>query len=36
MITPSFTQQEIIQWSGSHSNRFEKLKATLVSGDITQ
>uniref|UniRef100_A0A672YR79 Gelsolin n=1 Tax=Sphaeramia orbicularis TaxID=375764 RepID=A0A672YR79_9TELE len=23
--------QEIIQWSGSHSNRFERLKATLVS-----
>ncbi|XP_043968229.1 gelsolin-like [Gambusia affinis] len=26
--------QEIIQWSGSHSNRFEKLKATLVSKSI--
>eukprot|EP00064_Thunnus_orientalis_P021751 superscaffoldBa00006821_g21919 len=25
---------EIIQWSGSHSNRFEKLKATLVSKGI--
>ncbi|KAM4745002.1 gelsolin-like isoform 2-T2 [Anableps anableps] len=26
--------QEIIQWSGSHSNRFEKLKATMVSKSI--
>ncbi|XP_008400739.1 gelsolin isoform X4 [Poecilia reticulata] len=26
--------QEILQWSGSHSNRFEKLKATLVSKSI--
>ncbi|KAM4576962.1 gelsolin-like [Odontesthes bonariensis] len=26
--------EEIIQWSGSHSNRFEKLKATLVSKGI--
>ncbi|XP_016519701.1 gelsolin isoform X3 [Poecilia formosa] len=26
--------QEIIQWSGCHSNRFEKLKATLVSKSI--
>ncbi|XP_054895858.1 gelsolin-like isoform X3 [Poeciliopsis prolifica] len=26
--------QEIIQWSGSHSNRFEKLKATLMSKSI--
>uniref|UniRef100_A0A671U234 Gelsolin n=1 Tax=Sparus aurata TaxID=8175 RepID=A0A671U234_SPAAU len=25
---------EIIQWSGSHSNRFEKLKATIVSKGI--
>uniref|UniRef100_A0A3P8P9U6 Gelsolin n=1 Tax=Astatotilapia calliptera TaxID=8154 RepID=A0A3P8P9U6_ASTCA len=26
--------QEIIQWSGSHSNHFEKLKATMVSKGI--
>uniref|UniRef100_A0A671U3M3 Gelsolin n=1 Tax=Sparus aurata TaxID=8175 RepID=A0A671U3M3_SPAAU len=26
--------KEIIQWSGSHSNRFEKLKATIVSKGI--
>ncbi|KAM7018461.1 gelsolin-like [Tautogolabrus adspersus] len=26
--------EEIIQWSGAHSNRFEKLKATLVSKGI--
>ncbi|XP_034008651.1 gelsolin-like isoform X2 [Trematomus bernacchii] len=26
--------EEIIQWSGSHSNRFEKLKATVVSKGI--
>ncbi|XP_068559550.1 gelsolin-like isoform X2 [Cebidichthys violaceus] len=26
--------EEIIQWSGSHSNRFEKLKATMVSRGI--
>ncbi|XP_070689510.1 gelsolin-like [Pempheris klunzingeri] len=26
--------QEIIQWSGSHSNRFERLKATMVSKGI--
>ncbi|XP_047447661.1 gelsolin-like isoform X2 [Mugil cephalus] len=26
--------EEIIQWSGSHSNGFEKLKATLVSKGI--
>ncbi|XP_065822592.1 gelsolin-like [Labrus bergylta] len=26
--------EEIIQWSGSHSNRFEKLKATMVSKGI--
>ncbi|XP_073322737.1 gelsolin-like [Pagrus major] len=26
--------EEIIQWSGSHSNRFEKLKATIVSKGI--
>ncbi|XP_074495806.1 gelsolin-like isoform X1 [Sebastes fasciatus] len=26
--------EEIIQWSGNHSNRFEKLKATLVSKGI--
>ncbi|XP_072243198.1 gelsolin-like isoform X2 [Leuresthes tenuis] len=26
--------EEIFQWSGSHSNRFEKLKATLVSKGI--
>ncbi|KAK5910633.1 hypothetical protein CesoFtcFv8_004453 [Champsocephalus esox] len=27
--------EEIIQWSGSHSNRFEKLKATMVSDIMT-
>lgn len=26
--------QDIIQWSGCHSNRFEKLKATMVSKGI--
>uniref|UniRef100_A0A3B4G898 Gelsolin n=1 Tax=Pundamilia nyererei TaxID=303518 RepID=A0A3B4G898_9CICH len=26
--------QEIIQWSGSHSNHFEKLKATMMSKGI--
>ncbi|XP_070759730.1 gelsolin-like [Enoplosus armatus] len=26
--------EEIIQWSGSHSNRFERLKATMVSKGI--
>uniref|UniRef100_UPI0037E77E08 gelsolin-like n=1 Tax=Semicossyphus pulcher TaxID=241346 RepID=UPI0037E77E08 len=26
--------EKIIQWSGSHSNRFEKLKATIVSKGI--
>ncbi|XP_050925438.1 gelsolin [Lates calcarifer] len=26
--------EEIIQWSGSHSNHFEKLKATMVSKGI--
>ncbi|XP_054467256.1 gelsolin-like [Anoplopoma fimbria] len=26
--------EEIIQWSGSHSNHFEKLKATMVSRGI--
>ncbi|XP_047238229.1 gelsolin-like isoform X4 [Girardinichthys multiradiatus] len=26
--------QEIVQWSGRHSNRFEKLKATMVSKSI--
>ncbi|XP_044051708.1 gelsolin-like isoform X2 [Siniperca chuatsi] len=26
--------EEIIQWSGSHSNRFEKLKATMVSKGV--
>ncbi|XP_070820100.1 gelsolin-like [Chaetodon trifascialis] len=26
--------EEIIQWSGSHSNRFEKLKTTVVSKGI--
>nr|XP_043883030.1 gelsolin-like [Solea senegalensis] len=26
--------EEIIQWSGSHSNHFEKLKATIVSKGI--
>lgn len=31
----SLSLQEIIQWSGCHSNHFEKLKATTVSGDIT-
>ncbi|KAG7218321.1 hypothetical protein INR49_020479 [Caranx melampygus] len=25
--------EEIIQWSGSHSNHFEKLKATMVLGE---
>lgn len=27
-------KQEIIQWSGCHSNHFERLKATMVSLDI--
>ncbi|KAI3373025.1 hypothetical protein L3Q82_023469 [Scortum barcoo] len=34
ILNMSLFLQEIIQWSGSHSNRFERLKATMVSKGI--